>query len=181
MLRWSVSYAKAEFILASLHNASGDIQKNAFRGRLKHLKRLGIPLNSAPGRGKKIDYFEDDLLQWALCLEFAEFGMDPTTIVRFVETNWVKILPRFKKCGATQTSDDDVFLIAHPNLMSASWDGNEESVAFKWLQLSDSNLFLARLGRSTPRRAIVVNISQLYREMQFARMQFDSVSAKSEV
>ena len=87
-MKWSVSYAQAEGVLARLHEGTGTTQTKAFRGRLKHLKRLGIPEGSSPGRGAKINYYEDQLLEWAFCLELAEFGLDPTLIVQLMKESW---------------------------------------------------------------------------------------------
>src|SRR5277367_7122943 len=106
-LRWSLSYAQAESVLARLHDASEDVRKNAFRGRLKHLKRLGIPLNSTPGRGSKVFYFEDELYQWAFSLELAEFGIDPTAIADFIKSKWTEdLLPSFHKAVESRSARD---------------------------------------------------------------------------
>ena len=59
------SHAQAEAVLAGLFGADERVQKAAFRGRLKHLKRLGVPLGSRPGRGSKIDYELEHIYQWA--------------------------------------------------------------------------------------------------------------------
>lgn len=86
------TYAEAETVLARIHGADPIAQRGAFRGRLKHLKRLGVPIGSAPGRGKKILYSMDQIYEWAFCLELAEFGLDPTLIVSIVKSNIDTIL-----------------------------------------------------------------------------------------
>ncbi len=168
-IRWSLSYAEAEAVLARLHGAREDVQKNAFRGRLKHLKRLGIPLNSSPGRGSKVDYFEDELFQWAFSLELAEFGIDPSTIARLVEAEWAKgILPEFQK--AREIRNHDVFFVMNPRMVIDAWD--PKPFDYEWLKASDGKL-LRRLT-SAKRRAIVINVSELARQIGVASVAFHS-------
>jgi hypothetical protein len=160
--RWSVSYAKIESILAKLHGADGDVQQKAFRGRLKHLKRLGIPRGINPGRGAKVYYKEAQLYEWAFCLELAEFGLDPTAIVRLMEQKFKDdILPKLIE-ARVQRDADDLFFVASPSLMSAVWQ-DKEPLPYRWLKFSDTELFLDRMGRSpqTPRRAIWINVTTL--------------------
>jgi hypothetical protein len=41
----------------------------------------------SPGKGKKIPYEKKDVYNWAIGLEFAEFGLDPTVIKPFIEAH----------------------------------------------------------------------------------------------
>src|SRR5829696_822695 len=82
------TYAEAETVLAQVYEADATVQRAAFRGRLKHLKRLGVPLAMAPGKGAKIAYEYEHLYQWCLCLELEEFGVDPTLIVAILREYW---------------------------------------------------------------------------------------------
>ena len=65
----SFTYAEAESLLAKLYQADESAQRGAFRGRLKHLHRLGIPMGRRPGRGKKVSYDREQIYQWAFCLD----------------------------------------------------------------------------------------------------------------
>jgi len=51
----------------------------AFRGKIKHFRRLGM-VPESPGKGKKISYERETVYGWAICLELAQFGIDPTVI-----------------------------------------------------------------------------------------------------
>jgi len=158
--RWSVSYAEIESILARLHGADGDVQKKAFRGRLKHLKRLGIPRGINPGKGAKVWYKEAQLYEWAFCLELAEFGLDPTAIVRLMEQKFKDdILPHLVE-ARLQRDSDDLYFVASPSLMSAAWQ-SKEPLPYRWLKSSDAAIWLDRMGhsRQKPRRAILINVT----------------------
>jgi hypothetical protein len=169
MSDWSVTYAEAETMLASLHGASGDVQSRAFRGRLKHLKRLGIPIDSSPGRGSKIAYSDDQLHQWAFCLELAEFGIDPTTIASFVLNEWASNLsPHFQEA---LTSRSDIYFAMRPRLMANAWEPG--SFDLQWIDLKRATNFLHRLSGGN-RRAILINISDLTKQIDDAGRQYHS-------
>jgi hypothetical protein len=160
--RWSLSYAEIESILAGLHHADGDVQQKAFRGRLKHLKRLGIPRGINPGRGAKVLYKEAQLYEWAFCLELAEFGLDPTAIVRLMEQRFKDdILPHLME-ARLQRGSDDLFFVASPNLMQAVWQ-DKPPLPYRWIKSSGLTTWLSRMGHSptTPRRAILINCTVL--------------------
>jgi hypothetical protein len=160
--RWSVSYAEIESILARLHGADGDVQQKAFRGRLKHLKRLGIPRGINPGKGAKVWYKEAQLYEWAFCLELAEFGLDPTVVVALMEEKFENDILHHLTEVRLQRDDDDLYFVASPNLMSAVWQ-DKEPLPYQWIKSSNAELFLRRMGRSpqTPRRAIWINVTTL--------------------
>jgi hypothetical protein len=116
-----LSYAEAETVLAGIYGATGKAQAGAFRGRLKHLKRLGIPLGVSPGRGKKIAYGRNELYQWCFCLELSEFGIDPSIIAKLVRTLWKRyIFPGFNKMRERPASEVYYFWLPS-EFMSASW------------------------------------------------------------
>jgi hypothetical protein len=68
---------------------------------------------SSPGKGKKIAYKRRDIYAWALCLEFAEFGMDPTIVKRFFIACWGRVQDLLlDEPGSTE------YLVFYPNIMS---------------------------------------------------------------
>lgn len=123
-----LSYAQAEAILAHLHGADAEVQKGAFRGRLKHLKRLGIPLGSNPGRGQKIQYSIEHLCQWAFCLELEQMGLDPSLISQIVHHNWDWIFEDAFSAGDLRKVCNSFFYL-EPKFMTSVWD-NTKSGAF---------------------------------------------------
>jgi hypothetical protein len=161
--RWSLTYAEAEATLAELHGVTGDVQQRAFRARLKHLKRLGIPAGINPGRGAKIYYKDEQLYEWAFCLELAEFGIDPAAIVRLMEQNFkTDILQKIAECRIGQHDPDDLYFVAAPSLMSASWQ-DRETLPYEWLKRSRAERWFYGFGRSRERtrRAIFINVTAL--------------------
>jgi hypothetical protein len=85
------SYAQIEAILARVHEVAPH-QMGAFKARLQHLRRLGIPIGlDAPGKGKRVEYTREHLRQLVLCLECAQLGFDPTWTVGWVKENWKEL------------------------------------------------------------------------------------------
>jgi hypothetical protein len=76
-------YARVESILAKVFDAE-DAQRGAFRGRLKHFRKLGIPAKN-PGKGSRLQYSASDLFQLLVALELSEFNIDPNLIVKIVQ------------------------------------------------------------------------------------------------
>jgi hypothetical protein len=170
--RWSISYAQVEHVLASLHGVKGDVRENAFRGRLKHLKRLGIPRGISPGSGAKIYYFEDHLFEWAFCLELAEFGIDPTVIVDLISKKWDEdILPHMSEARWDQPGDD-LFFVAEPSILAASLARSTDLLPYQWLR--DDKKILRRIRAYNRRRSLIFNVSDLCRQIGLAGMDFYS-------
>ena len=65
-----------------------DAQRGAFRGRLKHFRKLGIPAKN-PGKGSRLQYSASDLFQLLVALELSEFNIDPNLIVKIVQGHWM--------------------------------------------------------------------------------------------
>lgn len=101
-------------------------RKAAFRARLIHFQRLKI-VPTAPGKGRRIAYRREDIFRWAVALEFAQFGMDPTEIRTILNLNWVTIGP------AVLNSFDgsDRYLFFHPNLLGRLSPQDERETSVK--------------------------------------------------
>jgi len=171
------TYGEAESALARLYAAEGDPQQGAFRGRLKALKKLGIPLGSHPGRGRKIEYRYDELYQWVLCLELAELGVDPTVVGKLMREQWELHLRLYfyqaeKELDVLSDVPNDFYVMIHTELMSASWrrrkGGFNESfpglleIAPFDLTVDDAKRELTRLN-GDGRRAYILNVSSTVR------------------
>jgi hypothetical protein len=83
-----------------------------FRARLIHFQRLQI-IPNAPGKGRRIAYGREDIFRWAIALEFAEFGIEPTEIKKIVDLNWSHIAHAIFESNVER----DRFLFFHPNLL----------------------------------------------------------------
>jgi hypothetical protein len=171
------TYGEAETALARVYAAEGGPQQGAFRGRLKALKKLGIPLGSHPGRGRKIEYGYDELYQWMLCLELAELGVDPAVVGKLMRDRWELDLRLYfyqaeKGLDLLSDAPDDVYVMIHTELMSASWrrrkggfnesfPGLLEITPFD-LTIDGAKQSLTRLTGDA-RRAYILNISDTVR------------------
>jgi hypothetical protein len=99
-----------------------EVQKAAFRGRLKHLLHRLYLLRKTPGKNRRVRYTHDDLGQLLICLELSEAGIDPHLIVDIVQRDWARRGPLCQAITTlTQLSDDDWYVPVHTNFMSWQW------------------------------------------------------------
>ncbi|WP_210486764.1 hypothetical protein [Microvirga antarctica] len=156
-----------ETALAHMHGAGPEVQRGAFRGRLKHLQRLGLPLGDKPGKGKRIKYSEGQVWQLALALELAQCGVDPVTIVKMIQQCWDKIfLDAMREAAQSSKRSADRILILTVGMMSASWEPADESLA--GLRTAGWQVGLGHVSFSLTgekRRALMINIGDTLRQL----------------
>ena len=104
-------YGDVEAALASVFGVEPE-SMGAFRGRIIHLRRLGIT-PSAPKKGAPIEYTFEQLAIIAYCLQLAEFGLDPMSIKVFLEITGSKVLP-----SLLHDEPEDMVFCFFPNAMS---------------------------------------------------------------
>jgi hypothetical protein len=112
-------YHLVEDALARMHRIPSEVQTKAFRGKIQHFQKLGIPLNLKPGKGKKISYTGDEVFQWVLCLELAEYGVNPSTIANTIKAYWNSHLQDAFHAAARSDRKDDILLCFSPHIASA--------------------------------------------------------------
>jgi hypothetical protein len=105
-------YAVVEQALMAVHGFV-ERKRGAFRARLIHFQRLKI-VPASPGKGRRIAYRLEDVFRWAVALEFAQFGIDPTEIKTILDLNWRSIEPVVLEAEA-----GDKHLFFHPNLLGS--------------------------------------------------------------
>ncbi len=105
-------YAEVEAALAKIHRVP-DESLGAFRGRIKHLQKLGV-VPSSPGKGKKITYNFGAAVVWAYCLQLAEFGTDPTDIKTFYNITMHEVQPILMN----DRDEEDMVMMFIPHLLS---------------------------------------------------------------
>ena len=121
------TYGEAETLLAKLHGAEA-VQRLAFRGRMKHLKRVGIPLDTSVGQGKKTLYTEDHLYQWAFALELEQVNVDPTSIGKIMAAYWAdSIRPAYLAAKEASPLTAILFWIV-PQFMNSTWVTHTDGV-----------------------------------------------------
>lgn len=118
-------YAAVEQALMAVQGF-GEHNKGAFRARLVHFQRLKI-VAAAPGKGHRIAYRREDIYRWAVALEFAQFGMDPTDIRTMLNVNWVNIAPAV----LNSAEGSDRYLFFHPNLLGRLSPPDERETSMK--------------------------------------------------
>jgi hypothetical protein len=94
-------------------------QHGAFRGRLKHLQRLGLPALE-PGKGKRIGYTRELVLQWLIALLLAQLGIDPVLIVQAIKRDWKAVLAPACADALTRSAQEGnhVYLQLRPRLLT---------------------------------------------------------------
>jgi hypothetical protein len=153
------TYAKVEAVLAKAFGIRTE-GMGAFRGRIKHFKKLGIS-PSTPCKGRKIAYETKDILRWAICLELAEFGFDPTIIKPILSIAW----------GVTEnvlmeSPDKPIWLVFYPFLMSIPGEPALDNPKLSCEVIKDLAEYAAFLGDgsqrySNVRRIGIISISRL--------------------
>jgi hypothetical protein len=157
------SYAVVETSLATIFGASPDIQRGAFRARLKHFQRLGLP-GIESGKGTRVDYTFPLACQWLIGLMMAEVGVDPIIIVQVVKTRWEFLEMWIGRAVDPSEAENPVFLTLRPRLMSGAWIGGKSDPAtLEWIgafRRYDYRHLKDRDGRPIQRENIAMMLDQ---------------------
>ena len=159
---WASRMRKSRRSSPSFTARMATCSKKPFVAGSSILSDSAFPEGSIPERAPRFGTRNRSYYEWAFCLELAEFGLDPTAIVRLMEQKFKDdILPHLVE-ARLQRDSDDLYFVASPSLMSAAWQ-SKEPLPYRWLKSSDAAIWLDRMGRSpqTPRRAIVINVTVL--------------------
>jgi hypothetical protein len=81
------TYGQVETALAAVFGIDAPGQRGWLRGRLQHMRRLGL-VAASPGRGRTIDYAQEDLDRWLVAVELEHFGIDPAKVVQLIKQSW---------------------------------------------------------------------------------------------
>ena len=93
-------------------------QAGAFRGKLKHLQKLGLP-GGQHGKGRRIAYTRELAFQLLIALLLSQLGIDPVLVVQVVKENWKTVLvPAIEIAIARGQATNPVCLVVRPKLMS---------------------------------------------------------------
>jgi hypothetical protein len=126
------SYGVVERALASVFHADDDkVREGAFRGRLKHFGRLGLP-GTGTGKGARILYSHEQIGQLLVALHMSEVGVEPTVTVKMIEQHRKELARWIAQARDAEALADPkgnhVFLTLQPRLMSGVWTGPGKSV-----------------------------------------------------
>jgi hypothetical protein len=81
------TYSQVESALARVFGADAAGQAGWLRGRIQHLRRLGL---TPPAEGGPVIYNFEWAARWLLALRLERVGLNPADIVEFLRANWVR-------------------------------------------------------------------------------------------
>jgi hypothetical protein len=175
-------YGEVEGILARLHGADADAQAGALRGRIKHLRRLGMPFGQSPGTGNKIEYGSAEIYQFAFCLELEEFGLDPALIVGLLEAHRAYVLSCYAGAEKKLAADGgDYYFFLFTEFMAASW--SKERLKFPGLPeigagpIERIEMLVPSLGSLHRRRFAIFNMTPCIKAVLAAVREVADVSS----
>ena len=115
-------YADLEAVLMRLHSVPA-FYRAAFSARLKYFRRIGVS-GKAPGKGTRIDYELKDIWLFAVCMELAQFGVDPSRIALMM-SNWLGLVIKYALPDVKKTKEH-LFFAARPVFLSREGIENHE-------------------------------------------------------
>jgi hypothetical protein len=130
-LEFDIRYKHVEAALADLYLVPEESLKT-FRARLRHLRKVGVPILPKVGSGRQIAYSPDQVFQLFLGLEMSNWGTPPTTIAAFIAGNWANLGPMFRQALAAESSSAR-FLVFSPSFMSEIWSEPAFAISGPWL------------------------------------------------
>lgn len=159
-------YADLEAVLVRLHSVPAAHRK-AFSARLKYFQRIGI-LKQSPGKGARIEYTFSDIWIFALCMELAQCGIDPTRIAMMA--SWLALIVEPALSEGKRPKEDLIFA-ARPIFLSREGVEDQEksgTTGQGFMPIVDpydpdqSFVFKAsELSKLNPARALHINLTDL--------------------
>lgn len=179
-------YSVVEKALMAVHGFGAENRK-AFRGRLIHLQRLKV-VSAAPGKGHRIAYRREDIFRWAVALEFAEFGIDPTETKKILDPSWPRIAEIVLNAKARGS---DKYLFFHPHMLGRVAPADEQETSHTpgapysvTIAIITDLAELGRQAKTSPARDFLerfqgrygmINLSRLRREIEAKLTAFSDV------
>jgi hypothetical protein len=111
-------YPQVEDIFGRLYGAAGAAKTGALRGRITHLRRLGLPLGVARGSGNKIAYGKEQVYEFGFCLQLEQSGVDPSLAAKLLQAHRDYVLNAYARA---EREREVWFFWLVTEFMSASW------------------------------------------------------------
>jgi hypothetical protein len=125
-----LNYKQLETLIARRYGASAKTQTGALRARIRHLRRLGLPLGiSPPGTGNSITYGKEHIYEILFCLELEQFGIDPRLAVGLLKAYRPYIMRAYREAAAAIQNNEDYFFWLETEFMTARWPGPKRKFA----------------------------------------------------
>ena len=140
-------YRHAEAALASVFGVEPD-ELGAFRGRLRHLRNIGVPDIPKPGSGRQIEYSRQSIIEMMLALEFEAMGVAPRYASRYAKQYIKEFAP-----DPDHPARFDMILVTNPHPFRFPWaviSAQSTSTWREWLLTKEV----------LPNRFAIVNVAQ---------------------
>jgi hypothetical protein len=108
-------YRHAEAALASVFGVEAD-ELGAFRGRLRHLRNIGVPDIPKSGSGRQIEYSRQSIIEMMLALEFEAMGVAPRYAARYAKHYIKEFAP-----DPDHPARFDMILVTNPHPFRFPW------------------------------------------------------------
>ncbi|WP_413989368.1 hypothetical protein ACMDCR_25865 [Labrys okinawensis] len=141
------SYKQVEAALAKVQGAP-ERSIGVIRGRIKRLQTLGLS-PSNPGKGKRLTYQFKDIALWALALEMAQLGLDPTYIAKSAKFAGEKVGAVLFEGRSYEGEPADFIYSFAPNHMSADAVDEAFRKGMPELLTDTASLWLKSAGATT--------------------------------
>jgi hypothetical protein len=115
------SYGQLETLIARIYGASAKAQTGALRGRIRHLRRLGLPIGLARGSGNKITYGKKQVYELGFCLQLEQLGVDPNLAARLLKARREYILNAYGNAEEALQRGELYFFWFVTDFMSVRW------------------------------------------------------------
>jgi hypothetical protein len=143
---------QVEAVLAKVCRIPAD-ELGSFKGKLRHLRSLGIPKVEKVGSGNRAQFSRLDALTMRLALELSMLGVKPTAVAGLTEKGLELLEEHTKTAGA-----EDVYLVvfaAHPK-------------GYIWETVYGASgiaKVAPRISRSTATSFVCINLSKMVQDM----------------
>jgi hypothetical protein len=161
-------------IVAAIFGADEKGRRGALTARLQKLQKFGVPLGQRPGKGKRIDYRNEQLFQLIFALELEDIGIMPSQIERIIKGLWrYKIHGYFKTALKNIDAKDDMILIFELSQMTSTWAPGLEGQDFHFAAVRADNETLGAAIKGFIhegwRHLSLINVSNLVRAVEKQR------------
>jgi hypothetical protein len=168
------TYSEVSKIVAAIFGADEKARRGALTARLQNLQKFGVPLGQRPGKGKRIDYRNEQIFQLIFALELMDLGIMPSQIERIIKGLWAyRIRGYFKTALKNIGAEDDMILIFELSQMTSTWAPGPEGQDYHFAAVRANKETLGATIKGFIhegwRHLSLINVSNLVRAIQKQR------------
>ena len=136
-----------EAALARVFSVEPD-ELGPFRGRLRHLRNIGVPDLPKPGSGRQIKYSRQNIIEMMLALEFEAMGVSPRYAAQYAK-QYSKVFAPDNRAPA----HSDIILVSSPHPFRFPWAAISTQNMKRWMEFVLTEDLL-------PNRFAIVNVAR---------------------